>query len=50
MHLKKLLLQNNSIYIKKEVDEDAYFAEGYNLTLNEEQEKQRKDFFGGGRR
>ena len=32
---------------KKEVDEDAYFAEGYNLTLNEEQKKQRDDFFGG---
>ena len=31
---------------KKEVDEDAYFAEGYNLTLNEEQEKQREDFLG----
>ena len=33
---------------KKEVDEDAYFAEGYNLTLKEEQKKQRDDFFGGG--
>ena len=32
---------------KKEVDEDAYFAEGYNLTLNEEQKKQRDDFLGG---
>ena len=32
---------------KKEVDEDAYFAEGYNLTLNEEPKKQRKDFWGG---
>ena len=32
---------------KKEVDEDAYFAEGYNLTLNEEQKKQRDDFWGG---
>ena len=35
---------------KKEVDEDAYFAEGYNLTLNEEQKKQRDDFLGGGKR
>ena len=37
---------------KKEVDEDAYFAEGYNLTMNEEQKKQRGDFFfgGGGKR
>ena len=33
---------------KKEVDEDAYFAEGYNLTMNEEQKKQRDDFFWGG--
>ena len=32
---------------KKEVDEDVYFAEGYNLRLNEEQKKQRDDFFGG---
>ena len=32
---------------KREMDEDAYFAEGYNLTLNEEQKKQRDDFFGG---
>ena len=33
---------------KKEVDENAYFAEGYGLTMNEEQKKQRDDFFGGG--
>ena len=32
---------------KKEVDEDAYFAEGYGLTMNEEQEKQGDDFFWG---
>ena len=32
---------------KKELDEDAYFAEGYGLTMNEEQEKQRDDFFWG---
>ena len=32
---------------KREVDEDAYFAEGYNLTLNEEQKKQFRDFFDG---
>ena len=32
---------------KKEVDEDAYFAKGYNLTLNEEQKKQKNDFLGG---
>ena len=30
---------------KKEVDEDAYFAEGYGLTMNEEQKKQKEDFY-----
>ena len=29
---------------KKEMDEDAYFAEGYNLTMNEEQKKELDDF------
>ena len=32
---------------KKEVDEDAYFAEGYNLTMNEEQTKKWRDFYDG---
>ena len=32
---------------KKEVDEDAYFAEGYGLRINEEKKKQRDDFFWG---
>ena len=32
---------------EKEVDEDAYFAEGYGLTMNEEQRKQRDDFLDG---
>ena len=32
---------------KKEVDEDAYFAEGYGLTMNEEQKKKFDDFFWG---
>ena len=32
---------------KKEVDEDAYFAEGYGLTMNEEQKKKFEDFFWG---
>ena len=32
---------------KKELDEDAYFAEGYNLTMNEKQKKKFKDFFWG---
>ena len=45
--MKNLELQNSFIYIKKEVDEDAYFAEGYGLTMNEEQKKQEDDFFWG---
>ena len=32
---------------KKEVDEDAYFAEGYGLTMSDEQKKQRNDFLDG---
>ena len=32
---------------KKEMDEDAYFAEGYRLTMNEEQKKKFEDFFDG---
>ena len=32
---------------KKEADEDAYFAEGYGLTMNEEQKKKFNDFFWG---
>ena len=32
---------------KKELDEDAYFAEGYGLTMNEEQKKKFEDFFYG---
>ena len=32
---------------KKELDEDAYFAEGYGLTMNEEQKKKFDDFFWG---
>ena len=32
---------------KKEIDEDAYFAEGYGLTMNEEQLKSRNDFLDG---
>ena len=33
---------------KKEMDEYAYFAEGYGLTMNEEQKRQSDDFFDGG--
>ena len=32
---------------KKEMDEYAYFAEGYAITMNEEQKKQSDDFFDG---
>lgn len=32
---------------KKELDEDAYFAEGYNLKMNEEQRKKLDDFIAG---
>ena len=32
---------------KKEMDEDAYFAEGYRLTMNEEQKNKFYDFFYG---
>ena len=32
---------------KKEMDEYAYFAEGYDLTMNKEQKKQSDDFFDG---
>ena len=32
---------------KRELDEDAFFAEGYGLTMNKEQLKQRDDFLDG---
>ena len=32
---------------KKEADEDAYFAEGYNFKMNEEQKKKFRDFYHG---
>ena len=32
---------------KKEMDEYAYFAEGYDLTMNEEQKRQSDNFFDG---
>ena len=32
---------------KKEMDEDAYFAEGYGLSMNEEQKKRLDNFFWG---
>ena len=45
--LEKTHAPEQFYFHKKEVDEDAYFAEGYGLTMNEEQEKQRDDFFWG---
>ena len=32
---------------KRELDEDAYFAEGYGFRMNEEQKKQWRNFFDG---
>ena len=45
--LEKTRAPEQFYFHKQEVDEDAYFAEGYGLTMNEEQEKQRDDFFWG---
>ena len=32
---------------KKEIDEDAYFAEGYGLTMNEDQKRELEEFIDG---
>ena len=45
--LEKTRAPEQFYFHKKEVDEDAYFAEGYGLAMNEEQKKQRDDFFWG---
>ena len=45
--LEKTRAPEQYFLYKKEVDEDAYFAEGYGLTMNEEQKKRRDDFFEG---
>ena len=45
--LEKTRAPEQFYFHKEEVDEDAYFAEGYGLTMNEEQKKQRDDFFWG---
>ena len=45
--LEKTRAPEQFYFHKKEEDEDAYFAEGYGLTMNEEQKKQRDDFFWG---
>ena len=45
--LEKTRAPEQFYFYKKEVDEDAYFAEGYNLRMNEEQKKQWRDFYDG---
>ena len=45
--LEKTRAPEQFYFHKREVDEDAYFAEGYGLNMNEEQKKQRDDFFDG---
>ena len=45
--LEKTRAPEQFYYNKKEMDEDAYFAEGYGLKMNEEQRKQRDDFLDG---
>ena len=43
--LEKTRAPEQFYFHKEEVDENAYFAEGYNLRMNEEQEKQWRDFY-----
>ena len=45
--LEKTSAPEQFYFHKEEVDADAYFAEGYGLTMNEEQKKQRDVFFWG---
>ena len=45
--LEKTRAPEQFYFNKREIDEDAYFAEGYGLTMNEEQEKQWRDFYDG---
>ena len=45
--LEKTRAPEQFYFHKKEVDEDAYFAEGYGFTMNEEQKKKFNDFFWG---
>ena len=42
--LEKTRAPEQFYYNKKEMDEDAYFAEGYGLKMNEEQKKRLNDF------
>ena len=43
--LEKTRAPEQFYFAKREMDEDAYFAEGYNLSMNEEQKKKFDDFF-----
>ena len=43
--LEKTRAPEQFYFNKKELDEDAYFAEGYGLTMNEEQKKKNGRFF-----
>ena len=45
--LEKTRAPEQFYFNKKEIDENAYFAEGYGLTMNEEQKKKFDDFFWG---
>ena len=45
--LEKTRAPEQFYFNKRELDEDAYFAEGYGLTMNEEQRKKSDDFFWG---
>ena len=45
--LEKTHAPEQFYFHKREIDEDAYFAEGYCLTMNEEQAKQLEEFIDG---
>ena len=45
--LEKTRAPEQFYFNKKEMDEDAYFAEGYGLTMNEEQKNKLDEFFWG---
>ena len=45
--LEKTRAPEQYYFNKREMDEDAYFAEGYGLTMNEEQKEKIDDFFNG---
>ena len=44
--VRELIQAPEQFYLnKREIDYDAYFAEGYGLTMNEEQKKKKEDLF-----